>query len=59
MLGENGDGQIHVTEFLRQAPKHSERYHFFGDTGKTNDRYVSSDNEVFQQRGWQLFSFHF
>jgi hypothetical protein len=58
-LDGNGDGQINVPEFLSQAPKHSKRYPFFGDKDKTNDSYFSSYNEVFQQRGWQLFSFHF
>ena len=58
-LDENGDGQINAAEFLTQVPRHSKRYHFFGDTNKTDDSNVSSDNEVFQQRGWPLFSFHF
>jgi Ca2+-binding EF-hand superfamily protein len=58
-LDENGDGQINVTEFLTQAPKHSKRYQFFGNTDETADRLVSTDSEVFQNPGWQLFSFHF
>jgi hypothetical protein len=58
-LDENGDGQIDLAEFLRQAPKHSERYHFLGDTNKTDDSFVSSDKAVLQQPGWHLFSFHF
>jgi hypothetical protein len=59
MLDGDGDGQINFPEFLKQAPKHSERYHFLGKTGETDDSYVSSGNEVFEQPGWQLFSFHF
>ena len=58
-LDVNRDGQINATEFLSQPPKDSKRYHFFGDTDKTNDGYVSWDRELFQQPGWQLFSIRF
>ena len=58
-LDDNGDGQINVTELPTQAPKHSKRYHFFGDTDKTDDGFVSSEKEGLQQPGWHLFSFNF
>jgi hypothetical protein len=58
-LDENRDGQINATEFLTQAPKHSERYHFRGDTDKTDDGFVANDGKAFEQPGWRLFSFHF
>ncbi len=59
VLDENGDGQINMIEFLTQAPKHSEHYHFLGATVKADDKYFPPDNEVFEQPGWHLFSFHF
>ena len=58
-LDESGDSQINWTEFLKQATKHSKRYHFFADTDKINDGYVPWDKELFRQPGWQLFSIQF
>ena len=58
-LDVSGDRQINATEFLTQTPENSKRYHFFADTVKTNDGYVSWDKELFQQPGWQLFSIRF
>lgn len=58
-LDENGDGMIDATEFLKQAPKLSKRYQFFGGTDKADDSYFSWDKDVFQQPGWQLFSIRF
>jgi len=58
-LDERGDDQINLTEFLKQATKHSKRYHFFADTETINEGYVSWDKELFQQPGCQLFSIQF
>ena len=58
-LDENLDGRINATEFLRQPPKYSKPYRFFGGTNPSDESYSLSDSEVFQQQGWQLFSFHF
>ena len=58
-LDVDGDWQINATEFLTQPSKDSKRYHFFGDTDKTNDGYISWDRELFQQPGWQLFWIRF
>src|SRR5262245_4239463 len=58
-LDASGDRQMSATEFLTQTPKHSKRYHFFADTDKANNGYVSWDKELFQQPGWQLFSIRF
>jgi hypothetical protein len=58
-LDQSGEGEINWTEFLKQATKHSKYYHFFADTDKINDGYVSWDKELFQQSGWQLFSIRF
>jgi len=59
VLDERGDDQINLTEFLKQATKHSKRYHFFADTETINEGYVSWDKELFQQPGCQLFSIQF
>jgi len=58
-LDERGDDPINLTEFLKQATKHSKRYHFFADTETINEGYVSWDKELFHQPGWQLFSIQF
>ena len=58
-LDERADDQINLTEFLKQATKHSKRYHFFADTETINEGYVSWDKELFQQPGCQLFSIQF
>jgi hypothetical protein len=58
-LDITGDRQISASEFLTQTPKHSKRYHFFADTDKANNGYVSWEKELFQQPGWQLFSIRF
>ena len=58
-LDETGDGQINLTEFLKQVTKHSKRYQFFAGADTVNDGYVSWDKELFRQPGWQLFSIRF
>ena len=49
-LDGNDDGQINVTEFLTQAPKHSKPYPLFGDAEQIKE---------FQPQGLQLFSIRF
>ena len=58
-LDENGDAQIKVAEFLKEAPKHSKPYRFFGGTNPTDESFSLLDSEGLQQQGWQLFSIRF
>src|ERR1700694_1112825 len=58
-LGENDDGQINVTEFPMQAPKHFKLYPVFGDAEQINNNHFFWDQKEFQPQGLQLFSIRF
>jgi len=58
-LDENGDGQINVSEFLTQAPKHSKFHPLFGEAEQGTNTDSSCDQEGFEPRGLRLFSIRF
>ena len=58
-LDETGDGQINLTESLKQVTKRSKLYQFFAGADTVNNGYVSWDKELFRQPGCQLFSIRF
>ena len=55
----DNDGQINVTEFPTQAPKHSKLYPVFGDAEQTNNQHFFWDQQEFQPKGLRLFSIRF
>jgi len=57
-LDEN-DLQINPTEFLTQAPKHSQLYSIFGGSDQTNNNDFSWDGQEFQPQGLRLFTIRF
>ena len=58
-LVEDGNGQINVTEFLTQTPKHSKLYPLFGDGEQINNDYFFWDRQEFQPQGLRLFTIRF
>ena|SRR6266446_4721472 len=58
-LGENGDGQINVTEFSTQTLKHSKLYPLFGDGEQINNNHFFWGQQEFQPQGLRLFSIGF
>src|SRR2546425_6244111 len=57
-LDEN-DLQINPTEFLTQAPKHSQLYPIFGGSDQTKNNDFSWDGQEFQPQGLRLFTIRF
>ena len=56
---KNDDWQINVTEFLTQAPKHSQLYSILGGSDQTSNSDFSWDGQEFQPQGLRLFTIRF